>query len=404
MASGKVLLLVGLALADGGAEYTPGTSTSPVSCSRSFQSSHDSEASRSETVTQVSLLQSAVGVVRSTLHGDTEVGLTRKTGTNRNEVSLMVNVAEVDAEYINVRLSHLMKFQQYPFKTRCLIVDTRGRPLARTFSATLEHQISLGLADSWKLVNYSEAYVRSVRTLANWTTDFVTRGHAGNLVYYYMLDACPTRYCAHFDLDVILWSKPSYSWISEGIALLSDNSDALTVLPPYGGTRLKSGSAKSSANCRETTFITARKYLMHADRYRRLLEEAMHKPDITDKCGGDRHWEQYVSCASCMLKRSRILLLDSSVAWSLHMPYHGAPERLESIMHRCADRGIAIAGPEAYNAAPKDIWLKHACMTGAAASDVSLVDSVTNACIAEKQTANSSTCVQRQLLPRKVTR
>jgi len=218
-----------------------------------------------------------------------------------HSVTLMVSCQEADADWLEVRLKHMMAHQNYRNMKRVLVIDSREvvpgtedrmttdyttKEVAESFITVLHGLRDKGLIDEWSFVDYSAENVGKVRKAAKWLSNFTTTdsitGTKGNLVYYFMLDTCLTEYCAHFDLDVAIWAKDEYSWIREGIALLEASPNTLDVLPPSPGsasaTKLSvktcDSSLDQSAGHRlenDAYFVTARYYLMHNDRYKQLL-------------------------------------------------------------------------------------------------------------------------------------
>lgn len=272
---------------------------------------------------------------------------------DEHSVTLMVTAIEKEADYIQVRLAHLMAHQFFHAMTRVLVVDAHGNNLSASFLSLLHGLQSSDLIDSWSVVDYSKKYVHSIHQTARWTSDYVTRNHAGNLVYYFMLDICRTRYCAHFDLDVAFWATSGYSWIEDGITLLEEHTDAVTVRVPMAQNNLhyleindtlKKGLPDNNAvkySCEDAApgklHITAQHYLMQADRYRKLIQSAKHTT-----CGGNLHWEHFVSCAACQLSWKRIDLIDSSLCRYLHFPTQEPPHLLDSILTRCFEQDVDL--------------------------------------------------------------
>merc|ERR1712224_994828 len=212
-----------------------------------------------------------------------------------------------------------------------------------------------GLMDGWLRVNYSTAYVADVRRRAGWKTDFITRRHAGNLVYFFMLDRCLTRYLIHFDLDIVMYSRAGYSWVAQALAILQAQHTALDVQPPLPKARPE---ALTSAlewtdrfTCSDSTFITARYYVMDVVRYHRVLRSAAQHTS----CQGDVHWEELVSCLTCKRSFKRIDLLDNRSSWVLHFP-GPANKRMEYVLTEFVEKGIAVTEQNGFNAARLPFW------------------------------------------------
>ena len=283
---------------------------------------------------------------------------------------MLLNVVEGDSPLLRVRLEHMLKYQNYKKMTRVVYVDTKNETLSEPFATLLKGLQSDGLIDSWLEVNYTKEYISQVRQKAQWETDFITRAHAGNLVYYHMLDTCTTKYCAHFDLDIAFWANNESSWIGNGIKLLESAPDALLVQPPkfgYEGQMIETQSTSDTDPdipstaylCLDPTFMTARYYLMDIERYRQLLEGAKTSP----KCGGDKHWEEFVSCNSCVHEWKRIDLTDTFAAKIMHFPMKQEAGLVDSILSKCWEKGVVIGSENGYDGIcdPRP-WQDHACM------------------------------------------
>jgi len=287
-----------------------------------------------------------------------------------SDVTIMINAIEKDQPQMRVRLAHLLKYQNDKGTTRVLHVDTRpsNYTLSESFVACLTGLRRDGLIDSWLEVNYSKDYILEVQRKSKWKTNYISRGHQGNLVYWHMLDTCRTKYCVHWDLDMALWAKSGYSWIGDGKQLLESNSDALSVVPPKFGSIVFHNKVPGKAySCHNPTFMSARGYLIDADRYRQLLKTAE-----TTQCGGDVHWEEFMSCNSCQQKWKRIEMSDAESCKGMHFPMKASADVLDSILSRCWENGITIAsvswdkGRKSYSLYDGETnptpWLSHACM------------------------------------------
>jgi len=304
----------------------------------------------------------------------------------------MVSCWEGEADYLEVRLSHMMAHQHYRNMKRVLVIDSREevvgtvalrtrqyvqKDVSESFMTILHGLRDKGLIDEWSFVDYSQEYVKKVRRAAKWKSNFTTTmsltGQKGNLVYYFMLDTCLTTYCAHFDLDVVIWAKDEHSWIREGIALLEASPDTLEVQPPTPGCSATKGLVSSVTTCdssldqsaghrleNDAYFVTARYYLMHNDRYKQLLRGLKKIPLTT--CGGNYHWERLVSCAACKLGWTRIDMISSSMSSIAHFPTNAHPKVLDAILTQCVDKGTFLAEENGFDAQDYTAWEQHECM------------------------------------------
>eukprot|EP00928_Gymnodinium_smaydae_P023665 TRINITY_DN19442_c0_g1_i1.p1 TRINITY_DN19442_c0_g1~~TRINITY_DN19442_c0_g1_i1.p1 ORF type:complete len:235 (+),score=41.13 TRINITY_DN19442_c0_g1_i1:425-1129(+) len=233
--------------------------------------------------------------------------------------------------------------------------------------------------DSWTQVDYSDSYLSSVHKRIGSIPTTLTRddGHTvGNLVYYYMLDVCETPYLVHLDLDIALWSRPSFSWVRAAVQELQAREDVLAVLPPTPGCSAAASAAPAAASidvATESTLISGRKYVMDVGRYKRMLDGAVRNASImggpghVQKCSlTSVHWERYVSCAAFKLGFKKAWLNDCTSAWAVHLPW-GNRSALDwaPVFSACVSKGVAAWSGERYNGAPLDEWLKLPCMHSA---------------------------------------
>lgn len=279
-------------------------------------------------------------------------------------VSLMVTVTERDLDGIPLRVPRLSRQQHFAFAQgqRLFVVDTHGDEPSRALVAAICEQVSAGWMDGWLVVDYSDAYVKSVSQRAGWTWPQgsgppTTLGHEGNLVYYFMMDHATTQYVVHMDLDIALWSKPGFSWVTEGLDALRADPALLVVHPPVPAwQRSSAGQARLNAphNCR---FMTARYWLMDKVRYDEIwsrLGPGLHGCGAGQK----RHWELVISCAACEGGMFRADLRDYSSAWVLHFPEKPSHD-LDRVLRGLVDQGIAVPQPGVnYNADSLDSWLR----------------------------------------------
>merc|ERR1712151_498069 len=89
--------------------------------------------------------------------------------------------------------------------------------------------------DRWVRVDYTPGYIASVREALGWNTDYHHDGSKGNLVYQFMIDICRTKYLVHFDIDLVMWAHPGYSWVQHGVALFRENPKAFFLTLPLVG-------------------------------------------------------------------------------------------------------------------------------------------------------------------------
>lgn len=277
-----------------------------------------------------------------------------------NDVSLMVTVTEKDISSISLRIPRLMAQQHFDFKgRRFFVLDLRGKEPSNSLLDVIQTSIRRGDMDSWVAVNYSDAYVSKVGGPATWAG-----GHKGRLVYFFMLDWSPTRYVVHYDLDIALWAKPGYSWISAGVQILQNNERILEVQPPlpdYNALGATSGWT-TNFTCQGANFITGRYYLMDRLRYLKLHQQsnssASEPMPFGCEISGPQAWEVQTSCAACQAGYQRADLLDSTSSWVLHFP-HKPTADLRQVLDVLVAKGQAVQDSfQPFNAAELGLWLQ----------------------------------------------
>lgn len=275
-----------------------------------------------------------------------------------NDVSLMVTATEKDISSIPLRIPRLMAQQHFDFKgRRSFVLDTRGEEPSNALLDVVHESIKQGYMDSWVMVNYSDAYVAKVGGPVTWAA-----GRKGRLVYFFMLDWSSTRYVVHYDLDIALWEKPGYSWISAGLQILRNNKQVLEVQPPlprYSNLESTRGWT-TNFTCRGANFITGRYFLMDRTRYL-MLDQAKSNTSkrVPFGCSSGPHaWEVQVSCAACRAGYERADLLDAKSSWVLHFP-HKPTDDLSRVLDLVVAKGEAVPDSfQPYNAADLELWLQ----------------------------------------------
>eukprot|EP00746_Dinoflagellata_sp_MGD_P010055 gnl/MRDRNA2_/MRDRNA2_120640_c0_seq1.p1 gnl/MRDRNA2_/MRDRNA2_120640_c0~~gnl/MRDRNA2_/MRDRNA2_120640_c0_seq1.p1 ORF type:complete len:331 (-),score=35.12 gnl/MRDRNA2_/MRDRNA2_120640_c0_seq1:93-1085(-) len=276
-----------------------------------------------------------------------------------SDVSLMITATEKDINSIPVRIPRLMAQQHFNFQgNRYFVLDTRGEEPSSKLLDVVDRCITQGFMDSWIAVNYSDAYVAKVGGPVTWAG-----GRKGRLVYFFMLDWSPTRYVVHYDLDIALWSKPGYSWISAGLQILSSNAQVLEVQPPLPNYQdLKSTSTwTTNFTCRGANFITGRYFLMDRTRYLQIHKSNGSASErIPFGClPGPQAWEVETSCAACRAGYQRADLLDAKASWVLHFPHQPTAD-LSRVLDLLVAKGKAVPDNfQPYNAADLHRWLQH---------------------------------------------
>lgn len=285
----------------------------------------------------------------------------------------MINCVDGDEEILDFKVRHLVNQTHFNFTSRVLVLDLHGWDPSDQLMKAVRRLIDAKVMDSYMIVDYSEEYVAKAGQRLGWDEgeDWSQIGHQGNLVYYFMLDQCPTQYLVHYDLDMVMWSAPSYSWVREGVKLLQKDERYFYATSP----RVGADSEYPSENftCENTgrgaTWVAMRNFLVDIDRYSAMLDTLSSPPwNTTTKayCStGRRTLENLLSCSICDMRAGgvtgfqRIDLMDSTKNWVLHFPQlMKCGAGLASwVMRNMIDENIPVAVKPGFDAAFLHFWL-----------------------------------------------
>ena len=130
------------------------------------------------------------------------------------EVSLMIPVIAGDAGRIDDRVPYLSSQLQSDFGGRRYFVVDAWRSngtIPKVLHDAMTRMIEAGHMDSWLVVNETESFVLEHNN--RWGgVPSKKFDRIGNHVYYWMPQECKTRFLLHFDLDVLLYARPGFSF------------------------------------------------------------------------------------------------------------------------------------------------------------------------------------------------
>ena len=159
---------------------------------------------------------------------------------------LSILVSRIDTRFMLQTIPHLVRACRYPFARRVLVVDTaplgrryRRRPgigTAEELQACCRQLIQAGTVDATVPIDYTPGYRRRV-----YRKHFVppmrrTHSHGGYPILGSIaaIEESHADFLVHFDSDMLLYQEPGFSWIAEGISLLRENADLISVQPRSG--------------------------------------------------------------------------------------------------------------------------------------------------------------------------
>lgn len=164
--------------------------------------------------------------------------------------SLWMMVARTDIPFMMHTIPHLVRMNNFPFQERVLAIDTAplsgdkvNRPGVGTMAQLRDRVGQLladGVVDRAVDINYEPSY-----------RDYVYRKHFGSpirpthnykgypiLGTIFKIEECQSDYMLHFDSDMLLYQRPDYNWIADGIALMAKHPTIMSIRPLTGPPRV----------------------------------------------------------------------------------------------------------------------------------------------------------------------
>lgn len=264
--------------------------------------------------------------------------------------SVSILTARCDIKFMQHTIPHLIRMCNYPFAERILHVDDptiRGEYLSRPDIATAEEHLQIcqqlmeqGVVDRVEQIKYDKTTIRSLAA-----KHFASRpGYTHDVHGYpihgsaFAIEDSKTDYFVHFDCDMLLHSRPDFSWIKAGIELLEKDSKILFVSPrsgpPMPGNKLKQDDGvnyqhDAEAGCFRFKTFTSRKFLVSKSRLEQHLPVPLAYTSRRQRLkslfsGKSPLWNWEVMISRHLNKKSLFRGdLDDSSAWTLHTPDHG---------------------------------------------------------------------------------
>ena len=262
--------------------------------------------------------------------------------------TLSITSARPDAAFLALIVRHLVRACSFPFVERVLVMDTA--PLAaryfadpklasmEQFRAIGEKLIHDGVIDRIAFPDYSPPARHSVYSKHLGADHWETHDFRGTQVLGTMqqIDQARGDYFLHFDSDILLFQKPGFNWVSEGIKLLTEIPEVMVALPRPGPPRvdgqLKQPVASYARDPRgffRFKFISSRRFLIDRRKFEKILP---FKPLFVSwkrkllstftRHSAMLNWEQM---ATARMEQTSFIRadLDSQDAWTLHAPDHG---------------------------------------------------------------------------------
>lgn len=203
--------------------------------------------------------------------------------------SLWILVARTDIPFMMQTIPHLVKMSNFPFQERVLVMDTAplsgdkvNRPGVGTMEQLREYTEQLrqrGVIDRITEINYTTPYRDRVYQKHFGTKLRQTHNYKGYPILgtIFTIEEPQSDYMLHFDSDMLLYQAPNYNWIAEGMKLIDNHPDLMSIRPLTGppttdGTMYQSYPyAQDPDGFYRFKFFGSRAYLIKKQRFDELL-------------------------------------------------------------------------------------------------------------------------------------
>lgn len=203
--------------------------------------------------------------------------------------SLSIMVARTDIPFMMHTIPHIIRMCNYPFTQRLLAVDTAplsGEHLNRPGVGTMEQLrdycdqlLAAGVVDKVVDIDYSPEYQKRIYQKHFGARIRQSHNYKGYPILgtIFSIEEVPGDYVVHFDSDMLIHQQPNYSWIKEGIQLLQNHPEVMSVRPLTGPPK-EDGDIhqrvpyeRDPAGFYKFKFFSSRVYLSDRKRFDRLL-------------------------------------------------------------------------------------------------------------------------------------
>lgn len=238
-----------------------------------------------------------------------------------------------DARHVRQITSHLKRTAQFAFKQTILVIDTMRPSESAELTSVAAEMCRAGEID--EVIKLGPALELACGKRHFLRVPMRSRDIRGIPMFGWIagIESISTEYLFHADCDVLIHSKPGFSWIAEAIACLNRDESVMFV-QPHPGPPSQNGIfhhppyvIDAAGNYRFKSF-SSRHYVLDRSRFRRLLPlppihySTRHK--IRMRFGGPSSlmpWESHVEAS---LQRSPYYRIHfgEQRAWGLHCPDH----------------------------------------------------------------------------------
>lgn len=203
--------------------------------------------------------------------------------------SLWILVARTDIPFLMHTIPHLVRMSNFPFDERVLAIDTApltGEKINRPGIGSMEdlrqcttELLQAGVVDRVIDINYDPAYHQRVYHKHFSTSMPFTHNYKGYPILgsIFTIEDCKSDYMLHFDSDMLLHQQADNSWIEEGMKLMANHPELMSIQPLPGppredGTIYQNVPYEKDADgfCK-FKFFSSRTYLINRKRFDELL-------------------------------------------------------------------------------------------------------------------------------------
>ncbi|MGB3509382.1 MAG: hypothetical protein WBA93_09090 [Microcoleaceae cyanobacterium] len=198
--------------------------------------------------------------------------------------------ARTDIPYMMHTIPHLVRMSNFPFTEVVLAIDTAPlsgdkvmRPGIGTISQLRDYcnkLINDGVVNRVVDFNYSQAYREKVYQKHFGSAIRNTHNYKGYPILgtIFHIELTQSEYMLHYDNDMLLYQKPDYSWIDEGVKLMQEHPEIIAVRP-LTGPPMKDGTfyqqtpdgTNQTRGFYKFKFLSSRVYLINRKRFDKLL-------------------------------------------------------------------------------------------------------------------------------------
>lgn len=160
--------------------------------------------------------------------------------------SLWMFVARTDIPFMMHTIPHLVRMSRFPFEERVLVIDTAplsGEKINRPGIGSMEdlyqcttELLQAGVVDRIVEINYDPAYHQRVYHKHFGSFIPFTHNYKGYPILgsIFKIEDCKSDYILHFDSDMLLYQESDYSWIEEGVKVMKNHPELMSIRPLAG--------------------------------------------------------------------------------------------------------------------------------------------------------------------------